>query len=229
MKNKLRILSAVLLIILIISGCSNAQNVISESSEISPPPAQDYIKAYKSVLQNKSKFFSFDAGKELDITQLNQAVSEDSSITAEISKLTVIDLDGDDVPEVVLSLTVNADDYFGSEILRYHDGMVYGYTLWYRSFMDLKEDGTFSFSGGASDSGFGTIQFTEDGYTVNQICYSESSYDADNNMTVSYYIDGKSVTSDEFMAAVDEQNKKAGAEWYDFTDENINTLLSDGN
>lgn len=183
--------------------------------------------AYLSVLQNKSKFYSSDTKEELDITQLNQAVSSDSSVTAEVKKFAVVDLDKDNVPEVILSLAVNNDDYFGFEVLRYQDGVVNGYTLWYRSFMELKDDGTFSYSGGAADHGFGTIMFTKDGYTINEITYSESGIGTGNNETVSYFVNRESASQEDFLSAVRKQDEKPGVIWYDFTDDNIETLLSD--
>lgn len=200
--------------------------VPSEISVSPSPSPESHMGAYLSVLQNKSKFYSSDTKEELDITQLNQAVSSDSSVTAEVKKFAVVDLDKDNVPEVILSLAVNNDDYFGFEVLRYQDGVVNGYTLWYRSFMELKEDGTFSFSGGASDYGFGTIKFTEDGYTIDKITYCESGADTSNNETISYYVNGESATQEEFQSAISKQDEKPGVTWYDFTDDSIKTLFS---
>ncbi|ANW97672.1 hypothetical protein CSTERTH_00815 [Thermoclostridium stercorarium subsp. thermolacticum DSM 2910] len=214
MKNKIFSLFAIVLITACITaGCS-------ARSEQSP------MNVYHSVLSNQSQFFSTDARKQLYISQLNQAVSEDSTVRAEVTKFTVIDLDKDDMPEVILRLTVNGDDYFGSEVLKYQDGEVYGYTLWYRAFMDLKEDGTFSFSGGASDWGCGTISFTKEGYNVDGITYCESEITSDNNETVFYYVNGEKASYEEFQSAIDEQGKKTDVTWYDLTDENIKNLLS---
>jgi len=129
-----------------------------------------------------------------------------------------VDLDNDGSPEVIPWLTVNNDDYYGFEVLRYQNGVVYGYTLWYRAFMNLKADGTFSFSSVAADNGFGTVRFTENTYSIDKITYSESSYDSDNNMSVSYFVDHEGATEDEFLAAVNQQSEKADTTWYDFTE-----------
>ena len=191
-----------------------------------PSDNTSILETYKAVLQGNTEFFSVDANKNLNISQLNQSVSSDSGITAKATRFAIVDLDNDGAQEVILWLTVNNDDYYGFEVLRYQNGVVYGYTLWYRSFMNLKADGTFSFSGGAADNGFGTVKFTENTYAIDEITYSESSYDSNDNRSVSYFVNHESATEDEFMSAVDLQSEKADAEWHDFTDDNIGTILT---
>lgn len=176
---------------------------------------------FQSVLQGRTSFFSTDANQSLSINELGQAVGIDSSITVKPIKFAVIDLDGDNVQEIVLWLQVNENDSYGFEILRQQGGQIYGYALTYRAFMDLKKDGTFSFSSGAADSGFASISFTDKSYKIDEIAYSESSYDANNELTVSYFVNGQAATEAEFLSAVEKQDGKESILWYDFNDENI--------
>lgn len=213
----------------------NQSSVNPDETGITPTPSGDgenqesaqasemtaIMETCKAVLQGNTEFFSTDANKNLNISQLNQAVSDDSNVTATVTKFAIVDLDIDGTSEVILWLTVNNDDYYGFEVLRYQNGMVYGYTLWYRSFMDLKANGRFSFSSGAADSGFGTLAFTENTYSIDKITYSESSYDSNNNMSISYFVNQQSATEDEFLSAVNRQGEEPDVTWYDFTDENI--------
>lgn len=198
----------------------------SETSAEVTLPGKSPLSAYQSVLQNKAEFFSTDANKNLNISQLNQAVSDDSGVTAKAAKLAMVDLENDGTPEVILWLVVNNNDYYGFEVLRYQDGVVYGYTLPYRAFMDLKADGTFSFSSGAADYGFGTVKFTEKGYSVEKISYCESGYDSNNNQSISYFVDHESAAENDFLSALNKQSEKTGVTWYDFTDDNIKTMLA---
>jgi hypothetical protein len=62
----------------------------------------------------------------------------------QFTKFAVADLDKDGIPEVVLWKKVNNNDYFGFMILHEQAGNVYGYSLYYRGFNQLKNDGTFS-------------------------------------------------------------------------------------
>ena len=92
--------------------------------------------------------------------------------------------------------------------------------------MALKNDGTFSFSSGAADNGFGSISFTDKSYKINKIAYSESAYDANNELTVSYFVNGQVATEAEFLSAVEKQYGKESILWYDFNDRNIVSVLN---
>lgn len=239
MRNRICLYMMIFVIILVMGGCNHAElPLLSEPSltstgtptsidSSSPTPTDaSPFRSYQSVLQNKTEFFSTDTKKNLYVDQLNKAVSDDSSVTAKVIKFAIVDLEKDETPEVILWLEVNNNDSYGFEILRYQDGTVYGYTIWYRAFMDLKADGTFSFSSGAADNGFGTVKFTENGYTMDKISYSESSYDSNNNQIISYFVNQESANEDDFRSSINKQSEKTGATWYEFTNDNIESTLS---
>ena len=230
MKNRFCILFITMLLILVMAGCKNTGESSPAPSDNSSPSTQSDaspMSTYKSVLQNKTQFFSTDAKKNLNISQLNQAVSDDDSVKVKAIKLAIADLENDEIPEVILWLDVNTNEYYGFEVLRYRDGVVYEYTLPYKSFMDLKDDGTFSFSSGAADSGFGKVKFTENGYSIDKITYSESSDNSGNNQITSYFVNNQSASEEDFLSAINKQSDKTAITWYDFTDENIEKLLSE--
>lgn len=230
MKNRFCMLFITVLMLFVVTGCKNTGESSPAPSDTPSPSTQSDISplnTYQSILQNKTQFFSTDAKKYLNIDQLNQTVSDDGSIKVKAIKFAIVDLEKDNVPEVILWLDVNTNEYYGFEVLRYQDGVVYGYTLPYKSFMDLKDDGTFSFSSGAADNGFGTIKFTENGYMIDKITYSESSYDSGNNQITSYFVNNQSASEEDFLSAVNKQSEKAKVTWYDFTDENLEKLLSE--
>jgi hypothetical protein len=193
----------------LVSGCA------SRTASNSPPPALSPLSAYESVLQGKMPFFCVDAAQDLHISQLGQALSADGSVEARVTKLAVVDLDSDETLEVVLGLAVNDNEDFGFEVLHYQDGVVYGYAFPYRALMNLKADGTFSFSSGAADSGFGTLEFTDSGYIVHRATYCESSYSSTQEQTVSYFVDGQASTEEDFLSAIARQNEKADVLWHD--------------
>lgn len=191
-------------------------------------PASSHVgsaEAYKAVLQGDATFFSVDAGETLSIGELAKAVGDmpdGTNVTA--TGFTALDLDGDGMREVILQLA----DHYGSIILRYgDDSIVYGYTLYYRAFMGIKTDGTASFSSGAAENGFGTLQFVENACSLVSTTYSTASYDGGNNLHVAYTVDNKPATEAEFLSAIDAQNKKEDAVWYAFTPENIETVISE--
>ena len=192
------------------------------------------LSAYKAVLQNKAEFVSTYDGKHMDIKGLINSFYDTGTFSVAILRFAVVDLDNDGTPEVILWEQRNGDDYYGSEVLRYHSGVVYGYEFWYRGFNQLKADGTFCFSSSASDSGFGTAQFTENAYSIDKITYSQSydsngttTYDSNGNPTISYFVNHESATRDEFESAFKKQGEKPDATWYDFTDDNKETVFTD--
>ena len=155
------------------------------------------------VLGNTKRMYDPNSKAEI---YLNDYAAEQGVSAAEY---TVVDLNGDGEPEIVVGLTIGNDAY-GFLILHVDKGTAYAYELPYRALTNLKEDGTFSFSSGAADSGVGRLEFSDGGYSVEKLAYSES---GDDIQDVSYHIDGADATEDEFYALIDEQNKKPDAKW----------------
>lgn len=196
------------------SGTNSADTTIQADSSSSA------LSAYKSVLKNDSPFFNTDDNKNLSLNQLSDSFGDASM---KITKFAVVDLDNDGTPEVVLWETVNGNDY-GVEVLRYQNGTIYGYSFVYRAFNNLKTDGTFRFSSSAANSGFGTVNFNDGSNAANKITYCELSSDSNDPI---YFVNNTSATADEFDSAMSEQDMKADVKWYDLTEENIETMLSD--
>lgn len=135
-----------------------------------------------------------------------------------VMKYSVIDLDGDSHSETVLWLAKGTYEYYGFLILHENGDSVYGYELTYRAFYELKEDGTFSFSAGASDHGIGKIEFTNDTYSIKKIAYCESDY---LSQKVSYYIENEAVSQEEFEQYITEHDQKQNTEWHEVEKERI--------
>ena len=95
----------------------------------------------------------------------------------------------------------------------------------YRALLDLKADGTFSFSSGAADNGYGSARFSPAGAESVSLAYSESDTDARGNAAITYFIDNQPVSEQAYQRAIAAQEKKTNAEWYDTTDSNIQALL----
>jgi len=199
---------------------------LPEYTESDTPANLAALNSYKAVLLGNAGFLETSIMKTLNINQLNQAVSSDSTVNVEATRFAVMDLDNDGVMDVILWLSVNGLDDYGTDILHYQNGVVYGYVMWFRAFNQLKTDRTFSFSSGAMDNGFGTIAFTDKSYSINKITYSQSSYDSNNNLTVTFFVNNKEATQNEFDSAIQNQSEKPDAAWYDLTEDNIESVLN---
>lgn len=247
MKTKITNVILVFLLSISIAACSNSKSssYLNNSSSarsnktpgISVPTSNPTIipdvdadekslsmEAYKEVLQNKAEFFSTDNKKNV---YLNDFLTnkEIYGTTFELTHFTVLDMDGDKIPEVILELTVgNYVEFY--EILHYMNGEVYGYIRVLRGLMQLKTDGTFTYSSGAADTGIGKLRFESNASLTDIILgYTESSYNNDST-TISYFINDKPVTEESYKAFLEEQDEKKDAVWYEFSQKNIETELS---
>lgn len=248
MKTKIVSVLVVFLLSISITGCSLGRNEIpdanvpasptatapaspsatpsgsnSEDANTPMPSDNSALEAYKAVLQGKAEFFSTDNQKELYLNDFltNQEIYE---TIFEPTQFAVLDMDGDEVPEVVLGLSIGNEPQF-YEVLHTMNDTVYGYLFPIRGLQGLKADGTFGYSSGAADTGFGKLKFESDTFQTYTLGYSESSQD-DAGLTVSYFVNNEPVTKEAFDSFANEQSGKEDAVWHEFTEENIEAELS---
>ena len=221
MKTKIISVLLVFLLSISITGCTGNEN--RENTKTQILSNNSVMEAYKTVLQNKAEFFSKDNEKNL---YLNDFLTnkEIYGTIFKVTHFTVLDMDGDKVPEVVLELSVGDEPEF-YEILHDMNGTIYGYLIVYRGLEALKADGTFSFSNGAADNGWGKLRFESDALKTDILGYSESSQ-GDTNLTISYFNNNKPVTKESFDSFSNEQSGKKDAVGYEFSQKNIETELS---
>ena len=231
---------------LVLAGCGNGAGVVqaTPASALETPPAavasvspsiapaetvgeqgSGYAaawEAYGLVLKNEAEFFSTDHEKALYFEDF-LVDQELYGTDFEATQFSVLDMDGDGQDEIVLKLSTSGGDGF-YEILRYDNGTVYGYFMVFRGMSELKEDGTFSFSSGAADSGWGKLSFGPDGAVTEVLVNSQSKQD-DTGLAVEYFKQGEQIEEAEFNALLEEQFKKQDVAWDAFSQENIGAAL----
>lgn len=206
---------------------STGMDSISELSTASDKEAEkdvsSIMRTYRSILRGESTFFSIVAEENINLNQLNLTVAVDDSDSdmVNVSQFAILDLDGDGTEELVLQLKVYDEDGYAFVILHQQDDVIYGHTIWRRGFRDLKADGSFFFSSGAADNGWGTLQFDGEILTRIEKARSRSYYDDDNNFFIEYFVDGTSVTEGGFTSAEYTFWAKPDATWFDFVSDNI--------
>lgn len=114
-------------------------------------------------------FFSHSYQRELSLSGYLSTFAEEIGVNPAITKYAVLDMDDDAVPELLLWLTINEYTDYGTIVLTFRNGQVEEYTFSYRQLFELKEDGSFSCSGGASGSGNAKLEFTEDGWQYHEV------------------------------------------------------------
>ena len=165
----------------------------STDNQWSSDAAGAALAAFKAVLDNQSEFYSIESKKNVLFDDF--LTNEEILVTVfEPVKFTILDMDGDQIPEVVIAL--QPADMF--EVLHYTKGEVEGSIYSNRQLGNLKADGTFSWSGSAFNWGFGKLTFeaTHD-FRTDDIGYMN---EENNNgvYTMVYYIDNTPVTEDEY-------------------------------
>lgn len=207
----------ILCLIFVLSACSKADSPSPEPSVSGDEPS------FKSVLLGTESFYSVDISQALTLGDINKIFGEDNGFEISIAAFALADLDNDWTDELVCALRAE-DTELGFLVLRINEGQICGYSVPYRAILELKADGTFTFSSGAADSGYGRMSFGSEVYEFVPYVYSESSYDEDNNLNVSYFSAGETIDEAEFYESLAAQGNKPDADWKDFTDENINAL-----
>ena len=124
-------------------------------------------------------------------------------------RYTLADLDGDGLTEIVLEWLKSGDDY-GYVVLDWQNGQAVAIQMVYRALLMLKGDGTFSWSSGAADNGFGRMLPGWYGYALQVDGFMES----DESDGIVYMVNGQEVEKSVYDGVLVHQNAKPDAIWY---------------
>lgn len=181
--------------------------LVSCSSNSTPANMQDVLTG------NQSLYYAVDGSSDfasVNMADIPSLFNPDDDYMA-IQRYTIIDLDGDGIEEAVVFVCGVAGDAGGYLVLHSSDGQVYGYRTDYRTFENLKTDGTFIYSNDlGSKEGVATIEFTQDGLVITDVLSATGqAYTMDNFM-----MNGKKVTQEEYYAEKEKQDLKSDVEWH---------------
>ena len=148
--------------------------------------------------------------------------SEEFTEGAGYDSFAVLDVDGDGKLDVVLNVTVNGE-VLGYLVLTSADEVICAYGFYYRAMIGLKEDGSFSFSSSAAESGVATFYKDENrDAQYNELAESK----LDENENVVYFVNGEAADEDAFTAVINAQNEKADVTFVPATAENLALYLT---
>lgn len=206
-----------------IQGIFDRQVSMAQGEEKAASPDQTEI--FKAVLLGDSPFIYCHGGnvETMVITDVPALFDEDDPLM-KIWDFSVVDLNGDGEDEVILFVVGVAGDMGGKVVFHQIGDKVYGYTTDNRTLVDLKIDGTYDYSDptGVAEAGIATVRdFSETECIVDKITYATGTYKGWDT----FVADHQSVTEEEYLDAISQQNQKQNVEWYEFTDENINALF----
>lgn len=173
---------------------------------------QSEWEQWEQILEGKS-VFNNEYGKAMNLQEFCEAMAQYSDIKVELLQYTVLDMDRDGTTELVLQILVNDQVDHGVLVLHQTDRDLQGYTMSLRQMMELKHDGSFSYSGSVDD-GIALAVFDGDGISYRTIANLEVD---DDGQTVHYYADGKPITETEYDRILDKQDAKKNAVWIPYS------------
>lgn len=154
----------------------------------------DNEELLNGIIKNETMFLY-----NSNLIKLSEYKIQDKYI--DYSEYIKIDLDNDSIKELVLNTT---SDY-GVYLIFHIDGEnIYSYEINNRSFIDLKTDGSFSGSNGASSMEYLTLRFNKSELVIKEECISD-------DMSGKYEINNKTVSKNEVIAFINNWNKKDNA------------------
>lgn len=153
---------------------------------------------------------------------LQGALNHEFTEGAGYDSFAVLDVDGDGKLDVVLNVTVNGE-VLGYLVLTSADEVICAYGFYYRAMIGLKEDGSFSFSSSAAESGVATF-YKDENRDAQYNVLAESKLDE--NGKVVYFVNGKAADEDAFTAVINAQNEKADVTFVPATAENLALYLT---
>lgn len=179
------------------------------SGNSAPVNMQDVLKG------NQPFYYAADGGSDfasVNIADIPSLLNPDDAYMA-IQNYAVIDLDCDGSEEAVVFVCGAAGDTGGYFVLHSSDDHVYGYRTDYRTFENLKTDGTFLYSDDlGSKEGVATISFSQDGLVITDVISATGqAYTMDHFM-----INGKKVTQEEYNAEKENQDLKSNVQWHEY-------------
>lgn len=181
-----KILASVFVLVLVFALCSCVEN-----------------GDVKSLLNGEKTFTDFETGKTADIFTLPE---ENTSYMGSPASYAVVDLDGDGSEELLVEYDTAGD----TAVLRLSGGEYVAYYLSFRSRTGMKEDGTMSWSSGASNSGVQRLMFTDNGMEGIDIL----EHNTDDYI---FTINGEKVSMEECNEAFQKQYAKKDVEWKPIT------------
>lgn len=214
------ILVMTVLLVFICVGCRTGHS--NESGQTSGSGRNEIFKAV--LLGNSPFVYCSDGNAEtMVITDIPTLFDADDPLI-KIFEFSVVDLNGDGEDEVILFVAGAAGDMGGKVIFHQIGDEVYGYITDNRTLVDLKVDGTYSYSDptGSAEAGIAeVVDFSEAGYTTDKITYATGTYEGWD----AFVADHQPVTEEEYLDVVALQDQKQNAGWYEFSNENINNMF----
>ncbi len=146
----------------------------SPEAVLTEPPAQpaesqmDPEAVFMEILSGEGMFYSTGYQKELTLQDYLNVFSAQTGTQASVPQYTILDMDSDGVPELLLWLRLGEYHDYGTLLLHRNKDRWEEHTFSYRQMFDLKADGSFAVSGSDAD-GYAMLLFIGTGWQYLEI------------------------------------------------------------
>ena len=217
MKKFLAIMMALSMMLCAFAMAETTSPVASPVADMVGDPAD--LPAIAAVLNGGSEVY---VPSDKTNKTLQGALNHEFTEGAGYDSFAVLDVDGDGKLDVVLNVTVNGEA-LGYLVLTSADEVICAYGFYYRAMIGLKEDGSFSFSSSAAESGVATF-YKDENRDAQYNVLAESKLDE--NGSVVYFVNGEAADEDAFTAVINAQNEKTDVTFVPATAENLALYLT---
>ena len=170
---------------------------------------------FSSILENQQYFYDV-SSKESMLLSEYKAETDYS-----VKKYTILDLNADRDPEMVLWLGHGTDDYAGFLVLHRDGNTVYAHGFPYRGFNGLNGDGVYTSSSSAFNISILKLDFNGDTCTETVLARREGDGSPE---SVTYYIEDRIGTAEEFEKCLSRYNSRGIPDWYSYDIEEITDI-----
>ena len=131
------------------------------------------------VLENKVPFYSESSDKSYTLAEYCSKESARLEFEVTIIRYAFVDMDGDGIQEAVVDFQFGENSQVMCMVLKWDSdsGIVYGTKFYYRQMFQIKEDGSFAYSGGGDNDGWAKLRWENNDWVKEKVEDSEHKSD----------------------------------------------------
>ena len=181
--NKKVVLVMLLLLSILITGCGKSEPESGENSlnigestdpasaAIAETQSSDAEDSLLQILHNQAQFFSASNEESMTLEEYCASESERMDFTVSVFQYTFVDMDHDGTQEAVVDFRFGENSQVMCMILKWDNSSetVSGTEFYYREMSQIKEDGTFAYSGEGEHDGWARLRWDNNEWVIETV------------------------------------------------------------
>ena len=131
------------------------------------------------VLANREPFFSVSSGMSCTLSEYCSSEGNRMGLDVAITRYAFVDMDADGIREAIVDFRFGENSQVMCMVLKYDsdNGIIPGTEFYYRQMSQIKEDGSFAFSGGVDNDCWARLRWENDAWTTETVDDSSNKTD----------------------------------------------------